>query len=123
MEALVWIVDRGGVEPTSGIGTYYNGDVIIIKPDGWHWADGELNDPRWRLIRVALTQAQADQFSAFSAKNAAGHQWKRAVKFNWAALTPASLAAQFVYDGLPHPDAIALTVSQLQGIATTKTNP
>lgn len=123
MEALVWVVDRGGIEPTNSVGTYYNGDVIVIKPDGWGWTATELNDPRWRLIRVPLTQAQADQFAAFSAKNAAGHQWKRAIKFDWSALTPPSLAAQFVYDGLPHPDAITLTVSQMQSIAITKANP
>lgn len=121
MEALVWVVDRGGVEPSTSVGTYYNGDVIIIKPDGWGWSAGELAESRWRVIRVPISQAQSDLYTAFSAKNVAGHQWKRQYKLNWSALTPPALAAKFV--GPTDGQIIPLTVAQVQGIASLKANP
>lgn len=123
MEFLVWVVDRGGAEPAGSVGTYYKGDVIVAKPDGWAWSAVERSEPRWRLVRVPVTQAQATQWSTFSAKNAAGHFWKRGVVMNWAALTPASLAAKFVFNGARVDEIIDLTQAQVQGIATTKANP
>lgn len=123
MELLVWVIDRGGIEPSNSVGTYYKGDVIIAKPDGENWGTDDRSDPRWRIVRVPVTQAQADQWTAFSVKNAAGHYWKRGVTLNWAALTPASLAAKFVFDGSRVNEIIALTQAQVQSIASLKANP
>lgn len=124
MEFLVWVVDKGtvGTEPPTGIGSYFNGDVIAAKPDGWAWSYDELHEDRWRVIRVAgVTQTQVDDFLAREDRmNMATnrHFWRRQYYLDWSQLTPASLAAQFVG---PTPGVVIdLTLQQVVHIATQR---
>jgi hypothetical protein len=46
-ELLIWITDKPGAAALT------KGDVIAVQPDGWSWGRKELDNPEWRIWRLA----------------------------------------------------------------------
>lgn len=46
------------------VNTYDQGDVIHYEADGFAWSARELANPLWRIVRVALTEAEAEALVA-----------------------------------------------------------
>jgi hypothetical protein len=38
------------------------GDVVVMRPDGWAWGSKERTLPFWRIVRVPITEAEAEAF-------------------------------------------------------------
>jgi len=62
MELLIRIVDKGIGEPEKDRGIKFSkaGDVIAACPDGWGWSKLEIENPDWRVVRVNLSQLEAE---------------------------------------------------------------
>lgn len=64
MELLVRIVDKVSNDPDKNKQLTKAGDVIAFKPDGSSWGLMELKNPEWRIIRVDITEAEAEALIA-----------------------------------------------------------
>lgn len=60
MELLVCATDSPpSKDPVLDAKRYNRGDVIAAKPDGSYWGENEINNPKFRLIRVSdITEDQ-----------------------------------------------------------------
>ncbi len=123
MELLVWVVDKGNLatEPASGYGSYFSGDFIAYKPDGWSWTDAERNENRWRILRVPLSAAQQALVNNLCASSETqrktGYIWKRAWRLDVSLLPP---AIRPLMVGPTNGQIIDVTVPQLQAAVTQK---
>lgn len=62
-ELLIRIRDKVNADPYLDAKCTKRGDVIVVLEDGWGWAQGELTNPDWRILRVpAVTVGQAAAF-------------------------------------------------------------
>jgi hypothetical protein len=57
-EVLLWIEDRGGVDPATGYSDWKSGDVLAYHEDGFAWSPAERVNPSWRILRIGLTVAE-----------------------------------------------------------------
>ena len=64
MELLIRVVDRCEPGQTPRPDQSQAGDVIAACPDGWPWSDAERDSPEWRIVRLPLTQTEADALTA-----------------------------------------------------------
>ncbi len=46
--------------PRIHVSRLHRGDVICWRFDGWPWSEAELKNPKLRIIRIGLTQTEAD---------------------------------------------------------------
>lgn len=61
-ELLVRLVDKVNADPALDAGCTKRGDVIVVKEDGWPWGDRENDGVTYKVYRLPISVAEAEQF-------------------------------------------------------------
>lgn len=72
---------------------YHRGDIIDWRADGWPWSEAELSIPKFRHIRIGLTDIEVS-FLARSEGNlleTKSRTWARRRFFDWNLVKPGKL--------------------------------
>lgn len=85
MELLIRVQDRAFKSRAQFVDQIHRGEVVAIMQDGHQWSARERESPAWRIIRLDLTQVEADALlqSEFDIADTKTHLWTRQRGFDF----------------------------------------